>query len=227
MFGETEFDLRFTFIGIPVRVHPAFWIVGAIMGYSPGWAEALGLNVLAVVFMWWVIMFVSILVHELGHAFMAEFFGWPSHVLLYHFGGLAFYNPTRGHAAQKSIAISFAGPGAGFVLFGVTCAVEYFAIRNGWFAGNLIAAYVIIQLKFVNLWWGLMNLLPVLPLDGGRVSEQVLRILRVRNSDNLCAKISIVVAGCVAAFCLTQTQDRYVGFLFLFLAVHNYQTLQR
>ncbi|MDB4614054.1 hypothetical protein OAH18_00040 [bacterium] len=213
--------------GIPCRVHPAFWVMGAVMGYSPGWAAALGINVMAVVFLWWIVIFVSILIHELGHALMAEYFGWPSNILLYHFGGLAFYQPIRGRTAAKNIAVAFAGPGAGFILYGLTLGFEQMAFDNDWFVGNRIYAYMITQMKYLNLWWGLVNLLPVLPLDGGRICQEILGLTKLRNSDVVSVKIGIVVAGAVAAYVLTTSDQRYVGFLFLFLAVNNYQSLQQ
>ena len=59
--GETEFDLRFQILGIPVRVHPLFWLMAAFIVWES--AEDPKLKVLGIM-----CVFISILVHELGHA---------------------------------------------------------------------------------------------------------------------------------------------------------------
>ncbi len=66
MFGanETPYDLRFRFLGVPVRIHPLFWLVAAVLG----WHEK---NVPMTAF-WVVCVLVSILVHEYGHALMGK-----------------------------------------------------------------------------------------------------------------------------------------------------------
>ena len=66
MFGlaETQFDLKFRLLDVPVRIHPLFWVVAAVMG----WRE----NELRVVLLWVLCVFVSILVHEYGHALMSR-----------------------------------------------------------------------------------------------------------------------------------------------------------
>jgi stage IV sporulation protein FB len=229
MFGETEIDLQFSIFGIPVRVQPTFWILGAILGYLPGTAAALEVNVLAVMLLFSIVVFVSILVHELGHALVIERFGWPCRITLWHIGGYAAYSPGRGDSSAKRIAIALAGPFAGFLLCGLTLVVGYFSVRQGWFAGSGIAGYVFSAMVWVNLAWGLLNLLPVLPLDGGHVCEHLLSVLGVRNNHEWSLKIGILTAAGVAALCLTAFggQFRFTGFLFLFLAVNNYQALQR
>ena len=107
--NETEFDLRFSLFGIPVRVHPGFWIVAMIMRRGAFKHE----QGLALIGIWVAVVFVSILVHEMGHALAIRYFGWDPHVVLHYFGGYAAYVPTWGQSPRRSIIISFAGPGAG------------------------------------------------------------------------------------------------------------------
>lgn len=229
MFGripETPYDLHFEVIGIPVRIHPAFFLVSAIMGFSQGWAATLGVNVLVVILLWTLVVFVSILIHELGHAVMAQRFGWPPRITLYHFGGLASFQPTHGYTPTRSVLISLAGPGAGFVLFGMIYALEQYIIRNQIVVSPLVG-YLIIQLKFVNLWWGLVNLLPVYPLDGGQVAEQVCRRLDPYRGMENTFKLGIIVGIGVAILAWQKTNEGYVALLFLFLAFNNYQFLEQ
>ena len=78
MFGTvapTPFDLKFSIFGIPVRVHPLFWLVSVIMQWN--------VHDPRTTLIWVVCVFVSILIHELGHALTAKSYGWPPHIVLY------------------------------------------------------------------------------------------------------------------------------------------------
>ena len=99
MFGlePTPFDLRMVAFRIPIRVHPSFWIAGAVLSWNPERMD--------VMFMWVMCLFVSIMVHELGHALMGEAFGWPSEVLLYWCGGLALSQRQHDRTPWREIAV--------------------------------------------------------------------------------------------------------------------------
>ena len=76
----TRFDLRFSVAGIPIRVHPLFWLIAILFGSSSGSAARL---------LGWVIaVFVSITIHELGHAFALRRYGQESQIILHMAGGL-------------------------------------------------------------------------------------------------------------------------------------------
>jgi len=220
--GPTPYDLHFSVFRIPVRVHPGFWIISLLMGWSVGLAEMLGVPALTLALLWTACVFVSILVHELGHALTAWYFGWPPEIVLYHFGGLASYHPTVGHTSGRSILISFAGPGAGFLLYGVVCAVELALVENQVRPGVLVG-YSIFQLKWINLWWGLVNLIPVLPLDGGQICREVCLSLSRRQGMLWSLRIAMVVSALVAYYSLSHHQ-MYIGLLFGFLCFQNFQT---
>ena len=75
----TRFDLCFSVAGFPIRVHPLFWLMTILFGASSGSpAKLLGL-VIAV--------FVSITIHELGHAFALRRYGQESQIILHLTGG--------------------------------------------------------------------------------------------------------------------------------------------
>jgi Zn-dependent protease len=234
MFGqipETSFDLHFRVLGIPVRIHPGFFIICAIFGFDAGLARAMGVNALVPVLLATGVLFVSILVHELGHALTARSFGWPPSIVLYHFGGLAYYTPHYGYTSTRSVLISLAGPGAGFVLYGITLGVEHLLIQRG-VQFTFIMIYIFATMKFVNLWWGLVNLLPVYPLDGGRVAEQVCKRIDPYRGMEYTFKLGIVAAlGAALAFYYYRRPDNllaaYPALLFLFLAFNNYQLMQQ
>ncbi len=219
----TEFDLRFSIFGIPVRVSPMFWLGSVVLGWG---AMELGPPFLL---MWVVVCFVSILVHEMGHALVARWLGCH-HVeaSLQLMGGLATFQPGRDFTQGKSILVSLAGPGAGFILYFLMQYVIAGPLLR-YSVGNLdpnltkLIAFGVIQWLYLNLWWGLVNLLPVLPLDGGQVCRSVCLSASPFRGENTARSISIAVAGLVAVYFLTN-QQTYPGILFLSLAVSNYQS---
>ncbi|MBI1899784.1 MAG: peptidase, partial [Planctomycetia bacterium] len=76
----TRFDLNFRLLGFPVRIHPFFWLSTVLLGtYGGRLAEKeTAIRVLAFV----LAAFISILVHELGHALTIRWYGRQSQVIL-------------------------------------------------------------------------------------------------------------------------------------------------
>lgn len=225
-YQPSELDLCFHIAGIPVRVTPWFWGGSIILGWE---SMRLGPPFLM---MWVMVCFVSILVHELGHAIVARWLG--CHVVetvLYMMGGVAVYLPGRDYSHGKSILISLAGPGAGFILWGLMTYViqepllQFAVLRLDPKFTSLII-FGVIQWNYVNLWWGLINLLPVLPLDGGRVCQGVCRSMNPIRGDRTAHWIGAFVAGAAAVW-FFMNQNTYPGILFLSFAISNWQALQR
>jgi Zn-dependent protease len=77
----------------------------------------------------------------------------------------------------------------------------------------------------VNIAWGLLNLLPVYPLDGGQISRELFTLSNPRAGIVWSLQLSIVVAGLLAAYFL-MNQRFYTGLMFGYLAYANVQTLQ-
>ena len=225
MFGTvapTPYDLRFSLFGIPVRVHPFFWLVSLVMGWSPHNPKLM--------LVWVLCVFVSILVHELGHALTAQYFGWAPHIVLYSFGGYASYQPSGGHwtagghSTARTILVLFAGPGAGFVLYAVVIGIAKLLVDQEMDLPYL-ARVAIGDMVWINLWWGLVNLLPVYPLDGGQICRAALGHWRPRDGVGISLKLSLLTAigVALAAYRFDQT---YAAFLFGILAFENFQALQ-
>src|SRR5262245_27877268 len=146
--------------GIPVKVEPFFFVVVGLLGYRRD-------SPFEFLITWLIVVFISILAHELGHALTIRYFGLSPRILIYGFGGLTSWTESKEMSPAKHIAISLAGPFAGFLFYGLillsnAALPDLFADRLGRVALN--------YLMFVNLWWGIFNLLPVLPFDGGNVA---------------------------------------------------------
>jgi membrane-associated protease RseP (regulator of RpoE activity) len=156
-------ELRFNLLGFPVRVQPFFWLTAVFLGASAGGPAHIGA--------WVAVVFVSVLVHELGHAMAARLFGSPARIMLYGLGGLTVHRPMS--SQWRSIAVSIAGPFAGFALAAVTFGVAVILPASPGIVETLFQF-----LLFVNVGWGVVNLLPVLPLDGGHVARSAFRSRR-------------------------------------------------
>src|SRR6516162_1607753 len=123
---RTSLDLQWRMFGTSVRVHPFFWLVAAFLGW-PAVDQAGGLRFLAI---WIVCVFISILLHEFGHVFVGRLFGSAGHIVLYGLGGLAIGSNNLSNRWQR-IAVSFAGPAAQLLLFGLVYGLIW--LRPSWF----------------------------------------------------------------------------------------------
>jgi Zn-dependent protease len=224
--------LHFSLLGFPVRVHPMFWVMTALMAWSGGELPP------QILLIWVGVVFVSILVHELGHAVAARYFGGQASIVLYQFGGLAMHYPAPQHVWQR-VAISLAGPAAGFLL-----AIATMLLVGG--TGHRIefeldwipltwsriaepnAGLAVDFLMFVNVYWGLFNLLPIFPLDGGQVARNLLVRYDYRDGLRKSHWISVIVAAGLAVYVWVDSDgQRMLTVLMLgFLAFQNYQELR-
>jgi stage IV sporulation protein FB len=249
---RTAYDLHFQIAGIPVRVHPLFWLAALILGANGMWDAAgkvdpeAGMQLL----IWTGVLFVSILVHELGHACVMRYFGQVPRIVLYMLGGLAIadresgfgFRPVSRRTPQQQILISLAGPAAGFLLASLTVALlislggefQFDSSRPPFFYSSVAPAnasrplvMLINGLLFLNIFWGLVNLLPVLPLDGGQVARELFEMADHRNGLVRCLWLSVITGVVVAVGGWLFLHDMFVTLLFASLAASNYMTLQQ
>ncbi len=238
----TQFDLRFSVAGIPVRVHPLFWVLAVLLGSSSGGIVGLVTWVLAV--------FVSVLIHELGHAFAMRRYGQSSQIILHMTGGLTV--PERvawggGYASvalspNQEIFISLAGPFSGFILAGVLFLLVIVsggevmmgrilgiipipAVVSLPFGGNFLNSLVITFL-WVNIFWGIFNLMPVYPLDGGNVTRYFMLKTDPWNGIRNSLWVSVIAGAVLAVVGLAYFRSIYMAFLFGLLAFQSWQMLQ-
>ena len=82
------------------------------------------------------------------------------------------------------------------------------------------------NLVWINLLWGLINLLPIYPLDGGRVSEILLTYVNRYEGKRWGHTVSLVVAGLLAVVSYPLTDSFFLAVFFGYFAFLNYQILQ-
>ena len=219
--APTEYDLHFRCFGFPVRVHPLFWLTSAIVIWkSDDRLDHKFVGVLAV--------FISVLIHELGHAFAIRHYGGRSEIVLQAFGGYATcnVNPSR----LGKIIISAAGPAAGFALWGVLeLLVRQFPRRIA--TSHEYVLTLLDELLWANWSWSLLNLIPVWPLDGGQIAHQVIGRFRAFDAWELALKLSILVCAGMVSWCAFEFAqrghgDQFLMIMFALLGFQNFQTLQ-
>jgi Zn-dependent protease len=187
----------FRIAGIPVRVLPFFFIAAVMLGF--GYRDP----VLLVA--WVALMFVGILVHELGHAFAYRAFGVQPEVVLHGFGGLTF---GRSLPVAKDLVVSLAGPAVGLAIGVSIWLVE----RNVRITEPLVRDILAIAF-FINFWWAIFNLLPILPMDGGNATNALLSLLFRRDMTRPTQMLSIITGVALIVLAL------YGGQIFVVLIV--------
>jgi stage IV sporulation protein FB len=252
---RTQYDLNFQILGFPVRIHPLFWLIAFVLGFH-GAPDGM------VIAIWMLVVTVSILVHELGHALAIRRFGRPAHIVLYGMGGLAIEGEGSGYSDSWSsyssssfgrrsrtpteqILISIAGPAAGFILAGLVIlgvfalggSVTFFITdyyipwwqisMRGLLADKPHLHLLIDFLLQVNILWGILNLLPIFPLDGGQIAQQVFVVSDPWGGMVKALWLSVLVAGAMAVLCAIGLKSMLMALMFGSLAVSNYMTLQQ
>ncbi len=143
-----------TVLGFPIEVNLSFLL---LLGFILLWAGGLAGLFIAL------LAFGSVLLHELGHALVARHLGVPVPGIELHFFGGAAKMGSQPKSAKDEIAIAAAGPVVSFVLAGVSALL--FAVSGFW---------LFYLLAYINLMLGGFNLMPALPMDGGRILRALL-----------------------------------------------------
>jgi Zn-dependent protease len=223
-------------------VHPLFWLIAFLFGFS-------ATNILYT-FLWVIAIFVSVLLHELGHALAFRRYGQRSSIVLHFAGGLTVPEQVSWGSGwanvalspRQEIVVSLAGPFSGFlfaaVLIGGVLASGG-TIGINWLLGfiplpsvgtipfgGVFLRLLVFFLLSVNIFWGLINLVPVYPLDGGNVARYLLLQYDPRDGVRKSLRLSVIAGGVVAVVALLFLRSIYMAFLFGFLAFQSYQSLQ-
>jgi len=203
---------RFNLFGFPVAVHWTFWLVAVLLGAGFVGDSSQTRFVLLV---WVAVVFLSIMVHELGHAFMMRKQGDRSvHIVLHSMGGYA--QGTAWRSRTEQILVSAAGPAAQAALG----AVAWMLLKLGLVPISFYPVVALQLLIWVSFVWAIFNLLPIIPMDGGRIMEAIMGARSAR----LPLQISLV---CASAIALWQLSDgRLFNALIIgSMAVENYRAL--
>ena len=185
---------------MPVTVRTSFLLIAALIGF-------LGVGSPAETVAWIVIVFVSILIHELGHALTARSYGSSVAIELNGLGGLTRWSAPDGELTPgRRAMVAAAGSATGLLFGGV---VWLIASRFGPYSP--LVAFIFESTIYVNVFWGLLNWLPIRPLDGGHLLESLLEKVAPHRGEMIAKVVFIVTAA--AALVLA------IRFRMIFIAV--------
>jgi Zn-dependent protease len=180
--------LSFRLFGIPVTIHPSFLLIAGLLGLSSGR--------LALLVAWVGIVFLSILIHELGHALTARAFGAEVEIELNAIGGLTSWSATEEELGPgRRALVAAAGSGVGVFFGGMVWLFNRF---TGPF--DDVAGFVVSNLILVNVFWGLLNWVPIRPLDGGHLLTSLLEKVTPTKAERIANVVFfLTAAGALAA----------------------------
>ncbi len=198
---------------IPVTIYPTFWLFAGLIGY---------INSMSFIgtLIWVGIIFVSVLFHEYGHALTAALFGQTPRIELVALGGLTYHNGQK-LSFWKQFFIVLNGPIFGFLLaILATILLQVPALAQG------MTGSILTLTRMVNLFWTIINLLPVMPLDGGQLLRIVLEgIFGVKGFKYAIVTSMLLSLGISIFFFIAQ--GFLIGALFFLLAFQSYDTFRR
>lgn len=192
---------------IPIAIHPFFWVLAALIGWLNSQGSFLWM------FIWIGIIFFSVLFHEFGHALTAVLFKQRARIQLVAMGGVtSFDGPKLKFWQQFFIVLN--GPLFGFLIF----VAATLLLKFEW--SQLVTA-IIQMTRLANLFWTVVNLLPVVPLDGGQLLRIVLEAFFGMKGFRASLLIGAVFSV-LFAFGFFMIQQIFAGALFFLFAFQSF-----
>lgn len=172
--------------------------------------------------LWAPVLFISVLLHELAHAGAIAMFGYGgSQIVLGGMGGVT-VSQRRGKAWHDMI-ISLAGPLASFALAWLTTQM---IVKMPYAMTDPMLIAFLPLLRTANFWWGVFNLIPVSPLDGGHVVRHFVRIFARERTAFVVAVWVGMVVGVLVAIVGLLTRSIFLSFLMAWYVFMNFQQWQ-
>lgn len=196
---------------IPIKIYPAFWLFSALIGLLLAGGDFIQM------FIWVGIIFISVLFHEFGHALTALAFGQKPQIGLVAMGGVTSYDgpPLK---FWKQFLITLNGPVFGGILAGG------FYLLSLYVTGK--AHPLLQQIFLVNVIWTVVNVLPILPLDGGQLLRIILEGLFHVKGVRYAMLVSSILATLFSLFFFI-TQNIFAGAIFFLFAFENFNGYRR
>ena len=228
MFGApqpTSYDVRFVLFRIPISITPFFWLIGSLLAYSFANNPSEGrLDPMAFAIALLAIL-ISIVVHELGHGLVIRYvFGASTMIFLHGLGGVAIHDNRFHYRTPRRwgrIFISFAGPLAGFLLSGISLGVILLLLYKEMFVKDSYLTFFLLRILEIGIVWGILNLMPIYPLDGGKIFREICLQVSQRHGMEFSAGVSAVTAILLTLLCI-----RFSPFMAILFAVMAWQSIQ-
>lgn len=190
--------MNFSLGSIPVRIRPEFFIIPAIGLMSFGAQRGM---------LWVAIVFISVLGHELGHAMAMKKFGFAPSIELHGMGGWTLWPQNARPNEKQKLIVTLCGPG-----------IEIIAGGAVWLAFSQVelpelARFAVTQFVWVNIVWGSLNLLPILPWDGGLVLDSTVALITGKPRRRIVGMVSMVLGAVALAVALLIYKQFMLGYL--------------
>jgi stage IV sporulation protein FB len=186
--------LRFRLFNMPVTIRGSFLLIAALIGFTGVRSDV------SAAIAWVAVIFVSILIHELGHAVTARMYGSEVAIELNGLGGLTRWTAPNGEMTPGRRALVAAAGSATGLLFGGLVwlgATQFGPYRP-------LVGFILDRLIFVNVVWGLVNWLPIRPLDGGHLLHSFLERFAPQRAEVIARVVFTTTAAAVLAFAVWQ-----------------------
>lgn len=222
---------------IDICIQPSFWLMNALWAFilsgpMSGQQQLSGKDLVIFILAWILCTLVSVMVHELGHVVTGRIFGQPGNITITGLGGQAVGEYGELSAWQRILVI-FAGPGAGFAFVALIVAIDpkYWNMTvmwldwPEWLKVNLFLIdhidpllrmgasptydLVLQLLFFINLFVNIMNLLPIIPMDGGMIFKEFCVLIAPKAGLKFAFIWSFVLATGVTVYMLLVVLKQY------------------
>ncbi|MGE3309248.1 MAG: metalloprotease [Limisphaerales bacterium] len=208
--------MQFHLFGFSVRVEFWFVITAILLGGGLRPDAFSSVASIAGIAIWVIVVFFSILIHELGHATTGRRFGAMPEIVLHAFGGAAIMHGSRFNR-REDLLVTAAGPAASVAL-GTVSLLLFRYLPNP----SVELRETLVNLIWINYFWTFINLMPVQPLDGGLLLRTALGDRRLHVT---CA-VGFVTA-CVLASLALLTGQVFLTLLMAMLAFENWRMRPR
>jgi Zn-dependent protease len=211
-YNQGAMGLAFSLFGFPVRIQPWFLLTAVLIGPHERPERLL---------VWVPVVLVGVLLHELGHAAAGRAFGCSPAIELHAFGGMTSWRHGPRLSNARSIAVSAAGPAVGIVIgLPALVASQVMELPSG-----SPLALTLSYLWWVNLGWAILNLLPVLPLDGGNIVTSLAAMIWPRSGRTVARVVSLVLTVSLLLWAVS-VRLWWTAMIAALLTAMNWQALQ-
>lgn len=218
--------LRFSLFRVPVIIHPSLWIILFLFSVL---AEKSSTWHLVYISTFVAAGFISLLVHEMGHALTGKWLGGGKPQVYLEWLGGSCWNPEAQLTRSAGLMMTVAGPLANLLLGAASFAALYWILGdldlcieclNGTYEQSCIISTgglcLLRNLGVISIFWAAFNLLPIYPLDGGQLCAGLMQSMRL--------VLSISIAAAFVMFLVCLVLGKWVlMFFFIALAFFNYK----
>jgi Zn-dependent protease len=209
--------IRFRALGIPLTIRPSFWLIALLIAPLP-FSYLTRLRAYPFYLAWIGVVLVSVVAHELGHGLVARRLGARTEIVLYALGGYTAWSTEEHLGPWRRVTVAASGSVVGFVLGGGVWLLH----RNGFSTDLGVATFAMEAFWRVNLLWGVLNWLPIRPLDGGHIFLGTLQGLFGRVGVRI-ADVVFPLFTVVAGWWAYSRGYVFAAFLALFVLAEEYR----